>query len=137
MGDAKAEIVEFSVSYRVGEYRSIVLDHFRHMIGKKVGRITLFWVAVMANLAFFLKKRKMPLCEFRIDDAGISRVVNQQQLTLKWENVTAVHRYTEGYLIEKKSGALPIPYRCFNESQRGSFEVWFRARESQLAKGTE
>lgn len=106
--------VQFDVAYRFSEYRAFVLEHFATLAKRQPGFLTRAFVSAGAAVAFALKKSKMPLCSFAIDEAGVRRSTKLGDMSLPWENVTAVHKYSRGLLIEKSGGAMPIPYRCLN-----------------------
>ena len=133
MLDFAMATVQFDVAYQFAEYRLFVFDHLHQLKGKRVGVFGRFLVTVVAAPMFFLKKMKMPLSSFTVDADGISRRTSGGELRLSWGEVTAVHRYSPGYLIEMKRGAVPIPYRCLNESQRSSLEAFVAEWEAKRA----
>ena len=125
--------VEFSVSYTFREYQRVCLDHIPHEFPDlKPGPIARTTISCMLLVPFILKKSKMPLCEFRIDEIGISRRTKGGELKWPWSVVIAIHRYSACYLVEKKKGAVPIPYRCLDPAQRERLEALFRTREDEL-----
>lgn len=136
-----ADVVEFSVVYNFREYRRFALDHLDSLSGtavlngRKVTSLLRFFVGIGVAVPFVRKKRRMPVCDFRIDDGEIRRTTVDGVLRTKWADVVAIRRYSAGYLIEKRKGAMPIPYRCLNELQRTTLETFLRARESALAAG--
>ncbi len=133
------DVVEFSVAYNFGEYRKFVLDHLEclsgtaQLKGVKATPLVRLLVNVGSAVSFAIKKRRMPVCDFRIDGDEIRRTTADGVLLTKWTDVVAIRRYSMGYLIEKEKGAMPIPYRCLDESQRAALEALLRARESELA----
>ena len=139
--DQSGHVIEFSVVYNFREYRRFALDHLDSMSGtavlngRKVTPLIRFFVGIGVAVPFIRKKRRMPMCEFRIDNGEIRRTTADGVLRTTWEDVVAIRRYSAGYLIEKQKGAMPIPYRCLNELQRTTLETFFRARESALAAG--
>jgi hypothetical protein len=122
--------VQFDVSYQFAEYREFVLDHLHNLKGKRPGVLGRLFVTAIATPMFFLKTARMPLCSFTVDAGGISRRTAGGELKLPWRDVTAVHRYSPGYLIEKNGGAVPIPYRCLTEIQRSSLDAYVAEWES-------
>jgi hypothetical protein len=127
------EAVEFSVSYSFREYRRFCLDHMPHEFPEvRPGLIARALISIMLVAPFMLKKTKMPSCEFRIDGAGISRRTKFGDLKWPWPAVIAIHRYSVGYLIEKKGGAVPIPYRCLKSDQRERLDALLQIREHEL-----
>jgi hypothetical protein len=76
------------------------------------------WIALIAPPVFFLKKRRMPVCEFRIDGHGIARSSRLGKFERGWDEVKMVRRYERGYLLMFAKGGIPIPFRCLDERQR-------------------
>jgi hypothetical protein len=75
------------------------------------------WIALIAPPVFFLKKRRMPACEFRIDGRGIERTSRLGTLVRSWDEVKMVRRYRRGYLLMFAKGGIPIPFRCLDQHQ--------------------
>jgi hypothetical protein len=75
------------------------------------------WIALIAPPVFFLKKRRMPVCEFRIDGRGIERTSRLGTLARSWDEVKMVRRYERGYLLMFARGGVPIPFRCLDARQ--------------------
>lgn len=123
------EAVRFEVTYRLGEYQQFVLEHVRHTVGKEIGALTRFFISKGAALAFLLKSRKIGHFIFTIDEWGILRESRRPDLTIPWPDVVAVHRYSPGLLIEKATGAVPIPYRCLDDGQRSQLDTFVRRWE--------
>jgi hypothetical protein len=65
------DTVSFDVAYNFGEYRAFVLAHLRQVRGVSPGLLGRAFFSGVAAIAFAAKKRKMPLCSFRIDEDGI------------------------------------------------------------------
>ncbi len=125
--------VEFSVSYGFREYCQFCFDHIPHEFPDlKLGRVARVFISAWLLVAFTLKKSKMPVCDFRIDASGICRHTRLGLLNIAWPQVKAIHRYSTCYLVEKASGALPIPYRCLDQAQTSRLEALFQARERDL-----
>ena len=76
------------------------------------------WIALVAPPVFFLKKRRMPVCEFRIDGRGIERTSRRGTLVRSWDEVRMVRRYRRGYLLMFAKGGIPIPFRCLDAHQQ-------------------
>ncbi len=89
-----------------------------------VPALTGFWVALLATPVFYMKKRRMPLCVFEIDAAGIVRPTRSGQLVRRWDEVEAVRRCRQGYLVIVESGAMPIPLRCLTATQQERFRAF-------------
>lgn len=79
------------------------------------------WTALIGTPVFFVKKRRMPRCAFRIDAQGIERTSRAGTLARAWTDVSGVRRYRHGYLLTFARGALPIPYRCLDTQQDANF----------------
>jgi hypothetical protein len=75
------------------------------------------WIALVAPPVFFLKKRRMPVCEFLIDGRGIERTSRLGTLVRSWDEVRMVRRYSRGYLLMFARGGIPIPFRCMDQHQ--------------------
>ena len=127
-------VLEFSVNYSLSEYLSIVQDHFPSALaaydsrrGKPLKRMP--WLAkvllfLVGSIVFYFKKRRMSVCHFTIDGERIQRVTQDGILEIPWTDVVAVHRYTQGYMVQKLKGAVPLPYRCLTETQRMLLEAF-------------
>lgn len=75
------------------------------------------WVAIVGTPLFLLKRRRMPVCAFAIDNEQIERASAAGIMTRRWEDVRAVRAYSQGYLVQFKAGAMPLPYRCLDGAQ--------------------
>ena len=117
------QAVQFEVSYGLGEYRQFVLEHFHHLTGKRPGVFGRFLVSAFATPLFFIKEAKIGRCAFTADEEAIVRRSRLGDYRMAWRDVTAVHRYSPGFLIENAGGAIPIPYRCLTPDQRSSVEA--------------
>jgi hypothetical protein len=125
-----ATIIRLTISYTLAEYLSFVRDHLPALLARRAGGKTYKPPGVLsralivagASLSFLSKKCKMPICDFLITDEYVRRTTNSGELLVPWSDVRAVHRYSQGFLVEKANGGLPLPYRCFSESERTEFE---------------
>jgi hypothetical protein len=86
------------------------------------------WIALVAPPVFFLKKRRMPVCEFRIDGHGIERSSRLGTLRRTWDEVKMVRRYERGYLLMFARGGIPIPFRCLDQQQQEQLRSYTTAR---------
>jgi hypothetical protein len=86
------------------------------------------WIALIAPPVFFLKKRRMPVCEFRIDGHGIERSSRLGTLRRTWDEVKMVRRYERGYLLMFARGGIPIPFRCLDQQQQEQLRGYTTAR---------
>lgn len=126
-------IVEIAVSYTRKEYLSFVQEHAPTALlraqksvasqasAPSPSRAMRSLIALVASLSFVFKKLRMPVCEFFIDEHHIRRRTALGELVVPWGEVVAVHRYSLGYLIEKKRGSMPLPYRAFTDDQVAEF----------------
>lgn len=87
-----------------------------------------FWVALLAPPVFFVKQRRMPVCEFTIDRAAIARQSKNGAFRRGWDEVTAVRSYSRGYLVCFRRGAVPIPFRCLDSGQLARLRAIVLAR---------
>jgi len=135
--------VRFTVVYGLREYLDILGEHLaspafaRSRPGKPVdlsswhARLCLRVMLPLLGAPIFLaKKRRMPVCRFEVDPAGLVRRAAGGTLRVAWSDVLEVHRYQVGYLIRKADGALPIPYRCLDEARRAAFERLLSRRDA-------
>lgn len=128
--------IEFSVSYSLSEYLSMVQDHYPNALAeyysqrgkpiKRLSRLAKLLVGLVASIAFYFKKRRMPVCHFTIDGERIQRVTPDGVLNIPWTDIVAVRRYTQGYMLQKSRGAVPLPYRCLAGDQRKLLEVFIQ-----------
>jgi hypothetical protein len=127
--------ISFSVDYSLAEYLSFTRDFGHQLIlgdsgsaGKRtIGQraSTLLFngaVAVLAPPIFLFKKHAVGACEFEISCAGIVRRSKAGEFSAPWSEVKAIHQLSKAYLVQIDKGAIPLPYRCFSNSERGEFE---------------
>lgn len=126
--------IRFSVAYGLGEYLSIVRDHLAFLARRAQPGVrrrrwqritTAVWVALLVTPIFYVKKRRMPVCEFCIDAVGIERTTRQGRWMKRWEEVEAVRRYRRGYLVMCAKGGIPIPFRCLTTAQQERLRALF------------
>lgn len=86
------------------------------------------WIALFAPPVFLLKKRRMPVCEFRIDGHGIERSSRLGTLSKSWDEVKMVRRYERGYLLMFAKGGMPIPFRCLDQHQQEQLRAYATRR---------
>lgn len=87
------------------------------------------WVALVGTPVFYLKRRRMPLCSFRIDATGIERRSDIGTLVRTWADIDGVRRYRQGYLLMMGRGGMPIPYRCLDRKQQATLRCWASIRQ--------
>jgi len=136
-------VLEFSVNYTLSEYLSIVQDHAPSALAayysqrgkplRRVPRLLNFLLIPAASVVFYFKKRRMPICHFTINGERIKRVTQDGVLEIPWTDVVAAHSYTQGYMVQKLKGAVPLPYRCLTKSQKVLFEAFIQ-RWKELQK---
>ena len=131
--------LNFSVRYGLPEYVSFMWQHAGYLIRRRrIGRLnTLYMTAKSTSAAamhFVAQGRSRRIYDFTIDDHGIMRTSGSGVTLVPWADVTAIRRYTRGYMMVLKRGTLPIPFRCLSQSQAGimdSFAVFLRAAARQ------
>jgi YcxB-like protein len=125
--------IQLSIVYSLREYLVIVREKTSQMVRDDFARkgkpfrsidkmLMSMGISLVAPPVFFLKKRKMPVCEFVIDESGISRAAGGATYRTPWAKVKNVNRLKTAYLVELESGAMPLPYRCFPDGDRAAFE---------------
>lgn len=134
--------VKVSVAYTRAEYVSIAgeiamaeWDRRRAAAGKpakRAGMVSRALTVAILSLGFAYKKRKMPVCDFTISNDGIERITRTGTLTVRWSAVVAIHRCAQGYVVMKKNGGMPLPYRCFNAGQARIVAALVERREREL-----
>lgn len=82
------------------------------------------WVVLVGTPVFYLKRRRMPLCSFRIDATGIARTARTGRLVRTWADIDGMRRYRQGYLLMMRRGGMPIPYRCLDREQQATLRRW-------------
>ena len=125
-----ATIIRLSICYTLAEYLSFVRDHLPALLASRAGGKTYKPPGVLsralivagASLSFVIKKCKMPICDFLITDQYIRRTTTTGEVIVPWSEVRAVHRYSQGFLVEKANSGMPLPYRCFTTSERADFD---------------
>ena len=142
------EPIEFEVSYQLGEYKSMVAEYilFRHnrrrrdkspdaQIASRLPLSVRLAFAVFVPLVFRYKIRKVGRCTFLIDGEGVQRTSKLGTGRVPWPDVVTVHRLSGAYLVEKRKGALPLPYRCLDEQQKARLEEFLRLNEVAIEGG--
>lgn len=144
-----AGLISFEVYYRTDEYVSVVSEYAlfrrRQKMRKKSKTIPttarLPWdqklaIRFLAPLILQYKMRKLGTCAFHIDENQIQRISKQGTLTIPWRDDVAIHRFSQAYLIEKRRGAVPLPYRCLDTTNAAALEKLIRSKEAELEFGT-
>ena len=128
------ETLTVTVDYGLAEYKQIVRDFTPiHLEAKHPHRNPYFpwnWAiseklmfAVLLPLIFRWKKSKVGVCEFTFSKEGLTRVSKNGSASRSWAEVSVVRHLSTAYLIELSAGgAMPVPFRVFEENQRTLFE---------------
>ena len=85
---------------------------------------------------FLVKKRRMPVCEFTIDKHHIARKTKDGRLLVAWSDIVAIHVYSQGYLVEKNNGAMPLPFRCLSPEEASALRILVERRQAELRAAT-
>jgi len=124
-------IIEFSLSYTLEEYRSIVGDYCINVVQEKdrekhskkavnaifPARLLRFLIRTILSIFFYFKKRDMPVCDFMISESEISRKTKQGTLTVSWSELTELYKSSQGFILIDDEGGLPIPFRCMSSAE--------------------
>jgi hypothetical protein len=135
--------IRFSVSYSLREYRGFVREYSPLGIGQEFakrgktpgGVLHAFICAAtlaIATVMFFFKKRRMPVCDFEIDEEGITRTTAVGRHVVPWSKVVAVHSLSPGYLVVTANGALPLPYRCLLPADAATLAALIEKRRGEI-----
>jgi hypothetical protein len=142
----RVDPIKFSVSYTLSEYLSFVRDHLPVVMAEELARkgksgktpgkgthaLIRATTMAVASVVFFFKKRRMPVCDFEIDEENITRTTADGRLVVPWGKVVAIHRYSQGYLVVKGEGALPLPFRCLLSDQATALAALIDKRQREL-----
>ena len=129
---ARPEELRFKVRYALPEYVSFMWQHAGYLIRRRrIGRLATWWMlsksTASAAMNFVLQGRSRHLYDFQIDDHGIIRTSNTGVTLVPWADVSAIRRYSRGYMMVLKRGTLPIPFRCLSGAQAGIMELFAAA----------
>ena len=116
--------LHFKVRYALPEYISFMWQHAGYLIRRRrIGRLASWWMLTKstssAAMNFVLQGRSRHLYDFLIDSHGIIRTSNTGVTLVPWADVSAIRRYSRGYMMVLKRGTLPIPFRCLTGAQSG------------------
>jgi hypothetical protein len=119
--------LHFSVRYALLEYVSFMWQHAGYLIRRRrIGRFASGWMltksTAAAALHFVAQGRARQLYEFTIDQHGIIRTSGSGVTLVPWADVSAIRRYSRGYMLVLKRGTLPIPFRCLDGAQAGAMD---------------
>ena len=120
----RSEELHFKVRYALPEYISFMWQHAGYLIRRRrIGRLATWWMLFKSTAAaamnFVMQGRSRHLYDFQIDCHGIIRTSNSGVTLVPWADVSAIRRYSRGYMMVLKRGTLPIPFRCLTGAQAG------------------
>jgi hypothetical protein len=90
-------------------------------------------VAVLATPVFLLKRRRMPVCAFLIDETGIARDSKAGMVKYSWADIVAVRSSAEAVLVLTKRGGIPLPLRCLSSTQAAALRMLVIRHRATLA----
>ena len=121
------EQLRFTVRYALPEYVSFMWQHAGYLIRRRrIGRLATWWMLTKSTSAaamhFVTQGRARHLYDFTIDEHGIIRTSGVGVTLVPWADVSAIRRYSPGYMMVLKRGTLPIPLRCLDGAQAGAMD---------------
>ena len=126
----------FKVRYALGEYVVFMWQHTGYLIRRRrIGRFNTWSMMLKSTWSaafhFVLQGRARHVYDFTIDQHGVVRTNGTGVTLVPWADVSAIRRYSRGYMMVLKRGTLPIPYRCLDVAQAAAMEVYaVRLREA-------
>lgn len=116
------EQLHIKVRYALAEYVSFMWQHGGYLIRRRrIGKLATWWMlfksTAAAALHFVAQGRSRHLYDFLIDVHGIVRTSSSGVTLVPWTDVTAIRRYSNGYMMVLKRGTLPLPFRCLDKAQ--------------------
>jgi hypothetical protein len=125
----QADQLRFTVRYALPEYVSFMWQHAGYLIRRRrIGRLATWWMLSKSTSAaamhFVAQGRSRHLYDFTIDDHGIIRTNGTGVTLVPWADVSAIRRYSRGYMMVLKRGTLPIPFRCLSGAQAGVMDIF-------------
>lgn len=123
------EQLHFTVRYALPEYTSFMWQHAGYLIRRRrVGRMASWWLlsksTAAAAMHFVVQGRARHLYDFTIDQHGIIRGNGNGVTLVPWSDVSAIRRYSCGYMMVLKRGTLPIPFRCLDQAQAAAMDAY-------------
>lgn len=121
--------LHFTVRYALPEYVSFMWQHAAYLIRRRrVGRVAGWWLLSKSTSAaamhFVTQGRSRHLYEFTIDEHGIIRANGNGVTLVPWSDVSAIRRYSCGFILVLARGTLPIPFRCLSSAQAAEMEAF-------------
>jgi YcxB-like protein len=136
--EAAALKIKFKVSYSLREYLDFLKFATKAELKQEAVKrgknenpsstTVQFFLTIIGTAIYLYKRSRMPVCEFEVNDLGIFRKTKMGQLETPWAEVTKVARTRIGYLVFRKTGALPIPFRCMKLHELNSFDQLVKQR---------
>ena len=119
--------LRFTVRYALPEYVSFMWQHAGYLIRRRrIGRLASWWMlsksTSAAAMRFVVQGRARHVYDFTIDEHGIVRASGTGVTLVPWSDVSAIRRYSRGYMMVLKRGTLPIPFRCLDGVQAGAMD---------------
>lgn len=125
--------IRFTARYRMREYLQLVQAHLLVVLrerGKPIDRLgpgSRLMLALVLGPMFLYKKWRVGDCRFELTAEGLTRSSKGRPFSLAWRDATAIHRYHDAYLVATERGALPLPHRCFSDTECARLERWLDA----------
>lgn len=131
--------MEISVDYQRSEYLEVLYDAYPIIaIYRKSGKLptnqpicgffTKILLTSIGSISFFFKKRAVGNCRFVFRENSISRKSKSGDVSFEFSKVNYILVLSKSFLIDIGKGAMPVPYRCFNEGQKYSFEKMYKEK---------
>ncbi len=125
----QAQELHFKVRYALPEYVSFMWQHGGYLIRRRrIGKLATWWMlsksTTTAAMHFVAQGRSRHLYDFLIDVHGIVRTSSTGVTLVPWTDVTAIRRYTNGYMMVLKRGTLPVPFRCLDKAQANLMDAF-------------
>ena len=135
-GAAAAVAVCFSVRYALFEYLHFMWQHGRYLIRRRrLGAVLTYLMlarsTATAALHFVLQRRARRTYDYTVDAHGIVRTTAGGVTLIPWADVSAIRRYTPGFMLVMRRGTLPIPFRCLASGQRAALDAYADALVGQ------
>lgn len=127
--EAPADALNFKVRYGLPEYISFMWQHAGYLIRRRrIGKLATYWMLSKSTSAaamhFVAQGRSRHLYDFLIDVHGIVRTSGTGVTLIPWADVSAIRRYSRGYMMVLKRGTLPIPFRCLDGVQSSLMDAF-------------
>ncbi len=121
--------LRFTVRYALPEYVSFMWEHGGYLIRRRrIGTLASWWLLFKstsaAALHFVTQGRSRHLYDFTVDQHGLIRANGSGVTLVPWSDVSAIRRYTRGYMVVLKRGTLPIPFRCLDLVQMAAMDAY-------------